>query len=430
VADRGFARTRAALVLVGLAVAVAAVAIAGCGGGDPAASGARGSSARGVAKPPNDRQRIAVLLDRRAQTLLAHDVHGYAATATGHQRERDRGDARRAATLTLRDVALELRSAAIKGNRARLRVLATWGIRGIRGTFTGTRTMRARRTAAGWRITRVAGSRGLPPWEVTDYGQHTAEHFVVLAPRGIDVDAAGLPASLAAGYRAIRTALPKVRLLRRYLVVVAPDATAAREMTLDIRGVEGLAAISDTAVREAGPARRVERVISQRLLVIWPGFATAGAEEQRRVVAHELTHAVLAGETSGRTPGWLVEGVALYVSGDRRDDQVRAALSGLAGRPGEIAASEFHLRALSAPDAIARLEGARQAGAYAYASAAAFALAAAHSREALLRLYAAFDDESLTGPPGPALVDEALRRTIHEGLAAFDREVREAAGPR
>lgn len=424
-ADRGFARTRAALVLV-----VLAVAVAGCGGGHSAAPTARGAGAPAVAKPPSDRQQLAVLLDRRAQALLAHHVRGYVATAMGQQRERDRDDARDATALALRDVTLELRSATIEGNRARLRVLSTWGIRGVRGTFTGTRRMRAHRTAAGWRITRVAGSRGLPPWEVAEYAQHAGGHFVVLAPRGIDVTAAGLPVSLEAGYRAIRTALPKVRLLRRYLVVVAPDAAAAREMTLDIRGVEGLSAISDTAVREAGPARRVERVISQRLLVIWPAFAPAGRDEQRRVVAHELTHAVLAGQTSGRTPGWLVEGVALYVSGDRRDDQIRAALSGLAGRPGEIAAREFHLRALSAPDAIARLQGARQAGAYAYASAAAFTLAAAHGREALMRLYAAFDDESLTGQPGPALVDEALRRTIHEGLAAFDREVREAAAPR
>jgi hypothetical protein len=326
----------------------------------------------------------------------------------------------------MRDVRLQLRSATIAGNSATLDVLDAWGLRGIRGTFTAERHARARRTPQGWRIAAVTSSRGRPPWEVADYARHDAGHFALLAPRDVAVDT--LPATLEAGYAAIHGALPNVALRRRYLVVVAPTAAAGQRLTLDIRGIEGLAAISDTAVRETGPARRVAQVLSQRLLVVWPQFAALGEIERRRVVAHELTHAVLAGVTSGRTPGWLVEGVALYVSGDRRDDQVRAALDGRAGAAGALARRKFSLRALSAPDALARLRGSRQAGAYAYASTAAFALAERYGRRALLRLYAAFDDPSLHGRPGAALVDRALRATIGEGLAAFDREVRGAAG--
>jgi hypothetical protein len=263
---------------------------------------------------------------------------------------------------------------------------------------------------------------------VADYAERRLAHFTVFAPRADDVDAAGLPGALAAGYAAIATALPRATLRRRYLVVVAPDAAAARAMTTDIRGIGGLAAISDTAVHEEGPAERVSTVDSQRLLVMWPAFAGLGADERRRVVAHELTHAVLAEATSGRTPSWLVEGIALYTSGDARGDQVAAALDGHAGAVGRIATASFDLRVLSTPDAIAKLHGARQAGAYAYASAATFVLAARHGRRALTRLYAAFGDDRLRGRPGPALVDRALRRTIGEGLDAFDAEVRGAAG--
>ena len=66
---------------------------------------------------------------------------------------------------------------------------------------------------------------------------------------------------------AIHAALPKVPLKRRYLCrVVAPTARVARELTVDIRGVEGLAAISDTAVHESGPAQSPP-LVSQRLLL-------------------------------------------------------------------------------------------------------------------------------------------------------------------
>ncbi len=83
-------------------------------------------------------------------------------------------------------------------------------------------------------------------------------------------------------------------LRRRYLVVVAGDAAQARQMTTGIRGVATLAAISDSAVREQGPADRVVQVASQRLLVVWPAFAPLDADGRARVVAHELTHAALA----------------------------------------------------------------------------------------------------------------------------------------
>jgi hypothetical protein len=332
--------------------------------------------------------------------------------------------ARAAAGLDLRSVALRLRAADIDGERASLRVAASWGIRGVRGTFVSERRMRAVRRGDGWRVVAVHDPRGRPPWELGAYVQRRAGHFTVLAPRGLGVADTQLGPTLEAGYAAIAAALPQARLRDRYLVVVAPSADAARRLTVDIRGVESLAAISDTAVQETTAAQQVSTVVSQRLLVVWPTFATLSEEERRRVIAHELTHAVLADVTSGRTPSWLVEGIALYVSGDRRSDQVAAALAGRAGEDGRVATDSFDLRRLSTSDAIAGLDGARQSGAYAYASAATFALAEAYGREALLALYDAFNDETLRGRAGPALVDRALRRTIGEGLAAFEARLR------
>ena len=157
-------------------------------------------------------------------------------------------------------------------------------------------------------------------------------------------------------------------------MIAAADPGQARELTSQIRGLESLAAISDATINERGPARAVSSVVSLRLLVVASTFAGLGAEGQRRTIAHELTHAALAGSTSGRTPAWLVEGVAMYVSGDRRP------------APGT------DLAALSQPTAIAKLSGSAQAQAYAASSAAAFAIVDRFGSRKLLSLLDAFND--------------------------------------
>ena len=157
-------------------------------------------------------------------------------------------------------------------------------------------------------------------------------------------------------------------------------------------------------------------VVSQRLVVVWPSFSTLDAAGRQRVVTHELTHAALAGATSGRTPAWLVEGIALYVSEDRRIDEaaqlrVRGALPSL--------------RSLSRPDAIARLSGDAQAAAYASASAAAFYLVERFGRRRVLRLMRSLNDEDLAGRPGAAVTSRALRRVLGISLARLDRDLRD-----
>jgi hypothetical protein len=410
-------RLRAALAAAGVALA-----LAGCDLGGGSAPSTRDSPA--TASPPQPRDGIQAMLDRRADALESGDVAAYARTAVGGQRADDRRAARIAARLPLRDVTLRIREADIASDRARLRLTAAYGLKGVRGAFLADRRATAVRRGGSWRVETVRRVRGSAPWEVGDYASRRLEHFVLVAPRDLPVDALDLPNALADGYRLIREALPRAPLRRRYLVVIAPTADAARRLTVDIRGIDGLAAISDTAVRESGVARRVTSVMSQRLLIVWPRFAALGGEERRRVVAHELTHAVLAGETSGRTPSWLVEGIALYVSGDDRRDQVATVLAGLAGPAGSEASTAFTLRGLSSPDAIARLDGNRQSGAYAWASAAAFTLAERHGRRSLLRLYGAFNDEALDGRPGPGLTDRALRRVTGEGIAALEEAIR------
>ena len=392
--------------------------LAGCGGGDAAS---RKPTPTATPRPPSkpaaergDLQQLDALLARRARALAAGRPRAYAATSAGPQRGTDRETARNARGLGLRDVELAVDSSDLTGRTARVRAHALYGIRGVRGRFATTRRITARRTADGWRVTRDAGPRERHPWELGRVRARRSDHFVVLAPAGLEVGA--LIDALEGGYARMGDVLKRPRLRKRYLVIVAGGAQAARALTERIRGVASLAAISDAEVQESGPAQRVSAVVSQRLVVVWPPFSSLGAEGQQRVVTHELTHAALAGITSGRTPAWLTEGIALYVSEDRRIDQAAQ----LRAR-GELPS----LRALSRPDAIARLSGDRQAAAYAYASAASFYLAERYGRRRLLRLYNAFNDDRLGGDAGRQATARAVRRELGTSLPALERDIRD-----
>ncbi len=385
------------------ALALTAAVVAGCDDGSPDPSAASPavtpttSPAEPPAEPPDEDQ-IAALLDERARALDDGRASAYAATATGAQRRSDRVDGRRAARLRLEDVTIEPVDVDVSGDRATADVEFSYGIAGVRGAFAAERRVRAVRTTGGWRIADVRGGRGLPPWESGAFEEQRSEHFVVLAPAGLDVSA--LTAALEAGYGTMRELLASGRLRRRYLVVVAGDVTQARALTSRIRGLETLAALADASVFQSGPAQRTTRVLSVRLLVVWPAFAQLDAEGRGRVVTHELTHAALTGSTSGRMPAWLSEGVALYVSGDRRP-----------------APADPDLAALSKADAIARLTGGAQADAYHASSAAAFAIADRYGTGRLLDLYEAFNDPGLRGRAGARLVDRAMRRELGLSLA-------------
>jgi hypothetical protein len=402
--------------------AAAAIALAllatGCGGGNQTASTPTPTpTARATFTPvpeQGDLQQLDALLDRRARALAAGRPRAYAATSVGPQRDLDREAARNARGLGLRNVELQVDSSDLAGRSATLRAQALYGVRGIRGRFATERRIRARKTADGWRVTRDTSPRERHPWELGRVQARRSRHFVVLAPAGLPMDP--LVDALEGGYARMDDVLEKPRLRDRYLVVVAGGAQAARSLTESIRGVESLAAISDAEVQETGSAQRVSAVVSQRLVVVWPPFSSLGPDGRQRVVTHELTHAALAGVTSGRTPAWLTEGIALYVSEDRRIDQAAQL---------RVSGELPSLRGLAKPDAIARLSGDRQSAAYAYASAAAFYIADRYGRRRLLRLYNAFNDEALQGKAGRQVTARAVRRELGTSLRALERDLRD-----
>jgi len=406
-----------ALVLVALSVAFA---VSACGGASkpPEASKpeerATSSGSPRKAAAPSDTDQIESLLAARAEALGRGDAQAYAATATGAQRVRDHRAARRTRGLGVVRTRFAPSSMTVGRRRADLRGRSVYGLSGLTGRFSGARRLVAVKTRTGWRIARESSRRERHPWELGRFTRTRSDHFVVLAPAGLALG--DLTGTLEAGYGALRTALRSGRLRRRYLVVVAGSAAQATRLTRGIRGVKSLAAITDSHVRESGPALRPDGVVSQRLVIVWPTLRDLDPESRVRIVTHELAHAALAGVTSGRTPSWLVEGIALFASGDRRVAEAASELTG--PRPPSLAR-------LEEPDAIARLSGARQGESYALASAAAHYLVERFGQADLLRLYESFNDETILGNPGESTtIDRALRKTLGISLRRLERDLR------
>ena len=106
--------------------------------------------------------------------------------------------------------------------------------------------------------------------------------------------------------------------------------------------------------RPTGRPRSVDDVGGQRVFVLWRSYGKRSARASAaRSIAHELVHAALARRTGGRVPPWLSEGIAMYVSGDKRAGDAGALLSGAASsrtRPSRSAAKNaLSLARLSKP---------------------------------------------------------------------------------
>jgi hypothetical protein len=400
--------------------------VAGCGGhGHPAAARAATPqpTATATRQPPDDTDLLKTLLNERAAATRAGDATALAGTSVGPQRRRDRGAARAAAALPIAHLAMIAQATDLTGRRAVLHVETIYSFRGVRSRFVKHAKVTAVRTAAGWRVRRDRALGVKAPWELGRYTARRSRHFLALAPRGLDVGS--LMSDLEAGRALMHRGLPEVRPPGRMLVVVARDSAEARALTRDVRSLGSLTAIAEAQVTMRGAARRVSWVTGQRILVLWSAYGDRSSAERRMVIAHELTHAALARQTSGRVPAWLVEGIAMYASGDQRAANAGALLSGAQLKvAGEQSAAErvLSLRRLARPNAMSRLAPIPLAVAYSYASAAAYAIAAQHGRAALLRLLDAFNDADIHGHAGPRLDDRVTRRVLHEPLRSLSAD--------
>jgi hypothetical protein len=406
------------LLLAGLV----AVAAAGCGGGGAAKQADKPEYSREAqealdeldenSRPRDETERIAEMLGERARAMQDADALALSATATGGQQARDRRSARRAKRLAIERVRLVADDLQTDGDRAKAVVTMSYRIRGLRRPFVTERKLVVRQRSVGWRVVRDAARREPLPWEVAAFKATRVSHVVLLTPPGVDV--APLRDGLAEAYREIRRDLPARDLPRSVLVIGARDPAQAERLTGRI--ARGVVALANVAVEYGpGPAFEVERVLAQRMMVIDSRWHPLPADKRQATLVHEMTHTALNPDTSGRTPPWLVEGVAMYVSGDDRSEEARLRAAG--------AAQSAKLSELCKPNSIFRLSGREQAAAYAASSAAAEAIVARRGAKGLFRLYDAFNDSTIKGPTCATTTDRVLRRTVDLSLDELDAAI-------
>jgi hypothetical protein len=397
-----------------LLAGIAGLAVAGCGGGSgeptakprPTAAPAETAVSAGAEKPPDDAGDINALLRERAEQLELGKPAAFAATATGRQRAIDRRSARRAGALSLQQVRFVADELQTSGNRATVTVALSYRVRGMKRPFRTARRVSVRKTGDRWLVTRDKPRREPLPWEVAAFRAHRTRHVVLLAPRGMEVGT--LRSGLERAYREIRRDLPSRDLPPSVLVIAARDAGQAEDLTGRI--AKGIVAIANVSVEWGSPpALEVDRVLAQRLIVVVDRWETQPGFARDSTLVHEMTHTALDPDTSARTPPWLVEGLAMYVSNDDRSDEAQARAAGLG--------PSMKLSALCKPNSIFRLTGRDQGAAYAVSSAAAQAIVERHGNKGLFKLYDAFNDSRIPGRPGAKTTNRVLRKTLGMSLA-------------
>jgi hypothetical protein len=416
------------------ALPVAALLITACGGGSASTSQPAKKMSASVTKPkaaatkpPSDTEQLNKLLIVRASALQSGEADTYAGTATGAQVHRDTRIISQAKQLPLNSVRLLSRTVEVNKNRATMRVDLVYSFKGIQTEYLKASRMTALRTDKGWKVAADKPSAGaLAPWEYASYKARTSRHFVALAPRSLKVGP--LMKDLEQGREKMKRALPGVKAPDRTLVIVARTGSDTKALTRNLHTLSAIIAVAESNLRFQGPAGKVSQVSGQRVFVLWRSYRHGNAKARQTVIAHELTHAALAWRTGARVPAWLVEGIALYASGDKRGGEAGAILSGARLRDSSKQGSAeraLSLARLAKPTSLDRMNAVELAFAYSYASAAAFTVAQRHGgAKALLRLYSVFNNRKLRGRPGRKLSDRAVRKALHISLSTLEDETK------
>jgi hypothetical protein len=382
--------------------------------------------------PSSDSEQLDDLLKLRARALEFGETEDFLNTATGSQAAKDKRAIAAAKALPIGKVSLKAAGTEVDGAKATLRVDMAYTFDGIDTTYYKTSRMTARKTPQGWRIARDRPAAGtLAPWEYSHYKARSSKHFLALAPTSLKVGS--LMTDLEKGRSKMIRGLPGVEPPRKVLVIVARNGKDTNSLTKDMKTRRSLVAVAETQYSVKGAAKRVEDTWGARVFVMWRSYRDGSPKERQTIVAHELVHSALAHRTSARTPPWLYEGIAMYVSGDNRAGDAGALISGRGvlrdtTKQGEAKAA-MSLNKLSSPRALQRMSSVEISFAYAFSSAAAYTIADKHGRKALLRLFTAYNSEKNKGS-GRKLADRVVRKTLHQSLKELESEVDSYASAR
>jgi hypothetical protein len=267
---------------------------------------------------------VGALLQRRSRAVLHHDRAAFLATVDPS------GQAFRAAQQVLfdnlakvplsvwKESLADARPAATADDGWTARLTLTYRLRGFdRRDLVSTEYLTFdRRPDGGWAIAGDGAAHGLRDdpqiWSDGALTVVRGRRSIVLAEPG-DVageDAAGLrdiAARLDAG-TAIVSGVVGGRWNRHVVALVPATEQKAEQLAGDVRNVGDIAAQATVSGDAGGPGTGEDRV------VITPtAFGRLNALGRHVVLTHELVHVAMGGARDGRTPMWLIEGLADYV---------------------------------------------------------------------------------------------------------------------
>ena len=202
--------------------------------------------------------------------------------------------------MTLEQVKLVPEELQTDGNRATVKVMLSYRVRGMSRPFRTVRRVTARKS--GGRVARherPSAPRSRSRGRSRRSARVRTRHVVLLAAPGVDT--APLRAGLEEAYREIRRDLPRRDLPRSVLVLAARDHRQAERLAGRI--AKGVVAIANVSV-EWGPqpALQVERVLAQRMVVIDSTWGSQDAFGRQSTLVHEMTHTALDPDTSAADP--------------------------------------------------------------------------------------------------------------------------------
>lgn len=342
---------------------------------------------RGPAVAP-DRRAITAVLDRQAQAVRSGDRGAFLATIDPAQRAyRDResqvfDNLERLPLDGWRLTLDPVQPVPPTQQSATMRVTLRYRLAGFdTGDVTSTRYLTFTRHP-GWVVSGDGSPAGLrDDAEIWDGGPITvvrgASSLVVGCGTGT-----GLQARLQEISARLDQAVPAVSAVvgrdwtRRVVAFAPADDQQVNGLVGGSQNLREIAALATVTHDPGGPAHGQDRV------VIAPGtFGTLNALGRHVVLTHELTHVATGGARDGRTPLWLVEGLADYVGYKDTSVSVREAAKELQG---DIAAGDLP-SALPDHDQFAGAGGLSQA--YEEAWLACRMIAERYGESTLVRLY-------------------------------------------
>jgi hypothetical protein len=356
------------------------------------------------------------MLSRRAGALAAGDVEGYLRPLSPSARAFEEPIARAA-------LALPLTAFALVFNPPEGTNLFTPTFRNVPiefryrykdlpedNTFHFTLDYDLERQGGGWVVTRAESELSDPPplWATGPAEITASEHFLALHRPGARL----VGESLALAERARSELTPKLTLRQdaRHLMVLVGDQDRLSDL------VGGRIGAGTVAVAMAGTSGT--RIPDNRELIV-DVDATFGATSgpllehgvqetdltPQQVFQHELAHVALGRSTRANMPGWVREGAAMYLAGERRVIAWREGLE--IGLFDSLSFVELNREGSDLPGA-----------AYAYANAAVLHLVEAFGVPKFWQFYADFEREDNPQP------DVILRSAYQIEARELDRRTR------